>query len=109
MRFVARIATATVTATVLAGLSLAGAAPALACDGTAIAVNGYGVCAEESSTTVPGRVVWTPGVPKQYVNTPGVLFIPPQSVGTPIVPSQGVTAPTLNVDGVSVTPCTGSC
>lgn len=107
MRTVARIATATITA--FAGLSLAGATPALACEGTELGVNDYGVCIESSSTTVPGRVVWTPGVPKQYVDTPGILFVPPQSVGTPIVPSQGLTVPTITVDAVTVTPCTGSC
>jgi hypothetical protein len=110
MRTVARIATATATITALAGLSLAGATPALAeCGGTPIDINDYGVCIENSKTTVPGQVVWTPGVPKQYVNTPGILFIPPQSFGTPIVPSQGVTVPTITIDAVKVTPCTGSC
>jgi hypothetical protein len=109
MRVVARIATTAATITAAAGLSLAGAAPALACDGTDIDVNGYGVCVDSSETSVPGRVVWTPPVPKQYVNTPGVLFVPPQSFGTPIVPSQGITVPTLTVDAVTVSPCTGSC
>lgn len=105
-RFGVGIAT---TVSAFAGLSLAGATPALACSGTPIAVNGYGACVETSTTVVPSRVVWTPGVPKQYVNTPGILFVPPQSFGTPIVPSQGVTTPPLRVDAVKVTPCTGSC
>lgn len=110
MRTVARIATATVTITACAGLSLAGAAPAVACDGTKLGVNEYGACVESSSTTlIEGGVYWTPPVPKQYVNTPGVLFVPPQSFGTPIVPSQGLTVPEVTVDAVEVTPCTGSC
>lgn len=109
MRVVARIATATATAAAFAGLSLAGATPALACGGTPIDVNDYGVCIENNSTTIPGGVTWTPGVAKQYVNTPGVLFVPPQSFGTPIVPSQGVTRPAITVDAVTVTPCTGTC
>lgn len=109
MRITARIATATAAAA-FGGLSLSGASPALACGGIPVAVNGYGACVEAGSPiTIPGQVVWTPGVAKQYVNTPGVLFVPPQSFGTPIVPSQGVTIPTLTVDAVKVTPCTGSC
>lgn len=99
----------TTTITAFVGFSLAGATPALACTGTPIAVNGYGVCVGQSQTTVPGREQWVPGVPSQSVNTPGVLFVPPQSFRTPYVPSQGVTVPPTTVQGVSVTPCTGSC
>lgn len=109
MRFVARIATAAAAATALAGLSLVGATPALACGGTAIDVNDYGVCIEGSSTTIPGQVLWTPGVEKQIVTVPAILFVPQQQFGTPIVPRQGVTIPTITVDAVTVTPCTGTC
>ena len=109
MRVITRIATATAAATAFAGLSLAGAAPALACPGTELGVNHYGVCVEQRRTTVGGVPVWTPGVASRPVNTPGVLFVPPQTFGTPYVPPQGVTPPTFTVDGVWVTPCLGSC
>lgn len=97
-----------------AAASFTGATPAAvagSCTGTPVTVDGYGVCVTPSTpvTVFPGKVVWTPGVPKQYVNTPGVGPVPPQSVGTPIVPSEGVTVPPVVVQAPGVTPCTGGC
>jgi hypothetical protein len=97
-------------AVVIGGASVIGApAAAAACNGTPVAVNGYGVCVGSGQTTVPGQERWIPGVPSQSVNTPEVLFVPAQSFRTPYVPSQGVTVPPTTVQGVTVAPCTGSC
>lgn len=78
------------------------------CTGNPVAVDGYGVCITNATITVfGGKVVWTPGVDKQYVNTPQVGPVPAQSIGTPIVTSEGFTVPPIVVQAPLVTPCVG--